>query len=64
MPRSSLYLEPDLIDLTLIPPPIEAAKLNQTNGSNTGSQCSLPPTLFADSDHQHNADRFLGMCGN
>ncbi|XP_025410500.1 FERM and PDZ domain-containing protein 4 isoform X3 [Sipha flava] len=59
LPRSSLYLEPDLIDLTLIPPPTDAAKLNQTNGSNTGSQCSLPPTLFADYDHQHNTDRFL-----
>ncbi|XP_060836556.1 FERM and PDZ domain-containing protein 4 isoform X1 [Rhopalosiphum padi] len=59
LPRSSLYLEPDLIDLTLIPPPIEEAKINQTNGSNAGSQCSLPPTLFADYDHQQNADRFL-----
>ncbi|VVC42556.1 Hypothetical protein CINCED_3A019130 [Cinara cedri] len=67
LPRSSLYLEPDLIDLTLIPPPVEEAKINQTCSSNgsgssstTNSQCSLPPTLFADYDHpEQNTDRFL-----
>lgn len=55
-------MEPDLIDLTLIPPPIDEAKINQSNGSNSSSQCSLPPTLFADYEHQQQqtADRFLG----
>ncbi|XP_050428155.1 uncharacterized protein LOC126838085 isoform X2 [Adelges cooleyi] len=72
LPRNSLYLEPDLIDLTLIPPPADQNKVNSAqtvNGGSTaasGNQCSLPPTLFADYDHHHHqqhqqnaSDRFL-----
>ncbi|XP_050521088.1 FERM and PDZ domain-containing protein 4 isoform X2 [Daktulosphaira vitifoliae] len=66
LPRNSLYLEPDLIDLTLLPPPTDKLKVNndQTNGStaSAGNPCSLPPTFFADYDHnnqQNASDRFL-----
>ncbi|XP_075228103.1 uncharacterized protein LOC142328284 [Lycorma delicatula] len=43
----SLYLDPDIIDLTLLPPPITPEK--ETVGYALPPEISLPPTPFADS---------------
>jgi len=50
LPEGSLYLDPDIIDLTMIPPPITP----EEDGIKFPTTLNEPPTPFADRDSLEN----------
>ncbi|XP_049847284.1 uncharacterized protein LOC126299428 isoform X1 [Schistocerca gregaria] len=46
--EGTLYLDPDIIDLTMIPPPITPDELTHEGANTLLPHLSLPPTPFAD----------------